>query len=156
MITLTQLGAKTTEIQGSHRLLPLMNTNFTNPTTQPDVLREQIDSSLEKAQAQKNTLRRNSDRYSTANIVLGAIAAVLAGTAGTVGKADTWKPICLFAAVCSVGATVTAKLQTADQLTDISEGVGQLKALKFETIVPTYDSKHVGEKYQQILTAFDV
>ena len=33
---------------------------------------------------------------------------------------------------------------------------GVLKALKFETIVPTYDSKQVGEKYQQILTAFDV
>jgi hypothetical protein len=58
--------------------------------------------------------------------------------------------------VCSIGATVTAKLQTADQLTEISEGVGQLKALKFETIVATYDSKQVGEKYQQILTAFDV
>ena len=106
-----------------------MNINSTNSITQPDVLRDQIGSSLEKAQAQKNTLRRNSSRYSTANIVLGAIAAVLAGTAGTVGKADTWKPICLFAAVCSVGATVTAKLQTADQLTEISEGVGQLKAL---------------------------
>jgi hypothetical protein len=120
------------------------------------VLREQIDSSLKKAQAQKTGLQRNNSRYSTTNVILGAIAAVLAGTAGTVGKADTWKPICLFAAVCSVGATVTAKLQTADQLTEVSECVGQLKALKFETIVPTYDSKQVGEKYQQILTAFDV
>jgi hypothetical protein len=133
-----------------------MNTNSTHSTTQPDVLREQIGGSLEKAQAQKHTLRRNSDRYSTANIVLGAIAAVLAGTAGTVGKADTWKPICLFAAVCSAGATVTAKLQTAEQLTEISEGVGQLKALRFETLAPNYDSKQVGEKYQQILTVFDV
>jgi hypothetical protein len=133
-----------------------MNINSTNSTKQPDVLQEQIGSSLEKAQVQKNTLKRNNSRYSTANIVLGAIAAVLAGTAGTVGKADTWKPICLFAAVCSVGAMVTAKLQTADQLTEISEGVGQLKALRLETIVPTYDSKQVSEKYQQILIAFDV
>ncbi len=133
-----------------------MNTNSTHLTTQPDVLREQIDSSLKKAQAQKTQLKRNNSRYSTTNVILGAIAAVLAGTAGTVGKADTWKPICLFAAVCSIGATVTAKLQTADQLAEISEGVGQLKALKFETIVPTYDSKQVGEKYQQILTTFDV
>ena len=133
-----------------------MNTNSANPTTQPDVLRAQIDSSLEKAQAQKTGLQRNNSRYSTTNAILGAIAAVLAGAAGTVGKADTWKPICLFAAVCSVGATVTAKLQTADQLTELSECVGHLKALKFETIVPTYDSKQVGEKYQQILTAFDV
>ena len=133
-----------------------MNSNLTPPTTQPDVLREQIDRSLEKAQAQKTVLKRNNSRYSTTNIILGAIAAVLAGTAGTVGKADTWKPICLFAATCSVGATITAKLQTADQLTDISEGVGQLKALRFETISSTYDSKQASDKYQQILLAFDV
>lgn len=152
----TQLGAKATEIQLSYLLFLLMNINSTNSTTQPDLLQEQINGSLEKAQAQKTELQRNNSRYSTANIVLGAIAAVLAGTAGTVGKADTWKPICLFAAVCSIGATVTAKLQTADQLTEISEGVGQLKALKSETIVLTYDSKQVGEKYQQILLAFDV
>ena len=132
-----------------------MNTS-THSTTQPDVLREQIDSSLEKAQAQKKALKRNNFRYSTANIILGAIAAVLAGTAGTVGKAATWKPICLFASLCSVSATVTAKLQTDEQLTEISEGVGQLKALKFETLVLTYDSKQVSEKYQRILSAFDI
>jgi hypothetical protein len=133
-----------------------MNTNSIHSITQPDVLREQIDGSLKKAQAQKSRFQRNNSRYSTTNTLLGAIAAVLAGTAGTVGKADTWKPICLFAAVCSAGATVTAKLQTTDQLTEVSECVGQLKALKIETIVPTYDAKQVGEKYQQILTAFDV
>jgi len=67
-------------------------------------MREQISGSLEKAQTQKNILKRNNGRYTTANITLGAIAAVLAGTAGTVGNAATWKPICLVAAACSVGA----------------------------------------------------
>jgi hypothetical protein len=133
-----------------------MNMNSPDSIKQPDVLREQIDSSLKKAQAQKAELQRNNSRYVTTNVILSAIAAVLAGTAGTVGKSDTWKPICLFAAACSVGATVTTKLQTADQLTEISEGVGQLKALRFETIVSTYDPEQVGEKYQQILLAFDV
>lgn len=66
-----------------------MNTNSTDPARQLDVMREQISSSLEKAQTQKNLLKRNSTRYTTANIVLGAIAALLAGTAGTVGKAAT-------------------------------------------------------------------
>ena len=61
-----------------------MNTNSTDPARQLDVMREQISSSLEKAQTQKNILKRNSTRYTTANIVLGAIAALLAGTAGTV------------------------------------------------------------------------
>ena len=133
-----------------------MNTNSTNLTKQPDMLREQIDRSLEAAQSQKNTLKRKNSRYSTTNVILGAIAAVLAGTAGTVGQAATWKPICLFAALCSAGATVTAKLQTVEQLTKISEGVGQLKALRFETVVTAYDPTQVSEKYQQILLAFDV
>lgn len=90
----------------------------------------------------------------TANIVLGAIAALLAGTAGTVGRAATWKPICLLAAACSIGATVTAKLQTTEQLTEASECVGQLKALRIETIDPTYDTDQVRKKYQQILSEF--
>lgn len=131
-----------------------MATDPTGLTKQSDVIREQISSSLEKAQAQKNALKRKNSRYATANIILGAIAAVLAGTAGTVGKAATWKPICLFAAVCSVGATVTAKLQTPEQLTEASECVGQIKALRVETTAPTYDLEHVSEKYQQILSEF--
>ena len=88
--------------------------------------------SLEKAQAQKTVLKCNNSRYSTTNVALGVIAAVLAGT---MGKAETWKQICLFAATYSVGATVTAKLQTTDQLTDTSQGVGQLKALRFEIVL---------------------
>lgn len=115
-------------------------------------MREQISSSLEKAQTQKNLLKRNSTRYTTANIVLGAIAALLAGTAGTVGKAATWKPICLLASACSV--LQCAKLQTTEQLTEASECVGQLKALRIETIAHTYDLERVSEKYKQILSGF--
>jgi hypothetical protein len=132
----------------------LMDTNSTNPARQLDVMREQISSSLEKVQTQKNLLKRNSTRYTTANIILGAIAALLAGTAGTVGKATTWKPICLLASACSIGATVTAKFQTTEQLTEASECVGQLKALRIETIAHTYDLEHVSEKYKQILSGF--
>jgi hypothetical protein len=42
-------------------------------------------------------------------------------------------------------------MQTPEQLTEASECVGQLKALKVETIVPAYDWEQVSEKYQQIL-----
>jgi hypothetical protein len=96
-------------------------------TQQTDVLQEQIFDSLEKAQAQKSTLKRHSSRYIIANVVLGAIAALLAGTAGTVGRAETWKPIFLLAAVCPIGATVTAKLQTADQSAEGANVSGSLK-----------------------------
>ncbi len=128
-----------------------MTTNSTDQEKQSEVLREQISSSLKEAQAQKNALKRTNSRYTTTNLILGVLATLLAGTAGTVGKAETWKPICLLAAICSAGATVTAKMQTAEQLTKASECVGQLRALKVETIAPTYDLEKVSERYQQIL-----
>lgn len=131
-----------------------MSIDSTNLEKQYDDLREQIHNSLEKAQVQKNTLKRNNSRYTTANIIFAAIAAVFAGTAGTIGNAENWKPICLVAALCSVGATVTAKMQTTESLTEASECVGQLKALRIETITPTYDLEQVSEKYQQILSEF--
>ena len=131
-----------------------MTTNSTDQNQQFNVLREQIEGSLEKAQAQKHTLKRTNSRYTIANIILGALAALLAGTAGTVGSAKNWKPVCLFAALCSAGAAATAKLQTSEQLTEASECVGQLKALKVETIAPPDDLEKVSEKYQQILSEF--
>jgi hypothetical protein len=131
-----------------------MTTNSTDQDQQFNVLRGQIEGSLEKAQAQKHTLKRTNSRYTTANIILGALAALLAATAGAVGNAANWKPICLFAAVCSASATVTAKLQTGEQLTEASECVGQLKALKVETITPPDNLEKVSEKYQQILSEF--
>lgn len=132
-----------------------MTINSNDLTKQLDVLRTQIVGSLEKAQVQKNTLKRTNARYTTANIILGAFAAVLAGTAGTVGSsAGNWKLICRFAAACSVGAMATAKMQKVEQLTEASECVGQLKALKVETITPTYDFEQVSEQYQQILSEF--
>jgi hypothetical protein len=131
-----------------------MNTNSTIPKTQSEVMREQISNSLEKAKVQKNILKRNNSRYILANVVLAALATLLAGIAGTVGNARNWRPVCLFVAVCSAGVTVTSKLQTPEQLIEASECVGQLKALKVETMIDTYDLKQVSEKYRQILSEY--
>jgi len=131
-----------------------MNANAIVLETQSDTLKEQISSSLEKVQTQRNVLKRKNSRYMTANIILAALAALLAGMAGTVGNAKNWKVACLFAAVCSAGVTVTSKLQETEQLTETSECVGQLKALRIETISPTYDVHQVSSKYQQILSEF--
>jgi hypothetical protein len=52
---------------------------MTNPADlakHSEILREQINSSLEKAQAQRNTLKQNNSRYTAANIILGAIVNV--------------------------------------------------------------------------------
>lgn len=129
----------------------LMN-DHSNVETQLNMVRSQISSSLEKAREQRNTLKRKNSRYTTTNIILSALATLLAGMAGTIGNAANWKVTCLFAAVCSAGVTVTTKLQTAERLTEASESIGQLKALKVETATPTYDLQQVSEKYQQILS----
>jgi hypothetical protein len=126
----------------------------THSENQLNILREQIFDSLEKAQAQRRILKRNNVRYTTANIVLGAIATVLAGTAGTVGSLNGWKPICLLAAACSAGATVAAKFHTSEQLSEASECVGQLKALRVEVSLPNFDLQQVSEEYQHILSEF--
>lgn len=102
---------------------------------------------------QKNRLKCNNARYTTANSVHAALAALLTGIAGTLGNAKNWKSVCLIAAVCSAGVTVTAKLQTAEQLTQASECVWQLKALRVETMPPTYDLEQVSA-YQQILSQY--
>lgn len=129
-----------------------MTTNSTHQDDQ-DVLREQIYSSLEKAKAHKIRLKRSSSRYFTANLTLSVLAAFLAGTAGIIGnQLGTWKITCLLASAFSIGATVTAKMQTAGQLAEASECVGQLKALRIETIPSTYDWERVSEKYQHVLS----
>lgn len=131
-----------------------MNANSSDLEIHLDAMREEISESLEKAEAQRNALKRKNSRYMTTNIILSALAALLAGIAGTMGNAQNWKITCLFAAACSAGVTVTAKLQTTEQLTEASECVGQLKALKVETVTPTYDLEQVSEKYQQIISDF--
>ncbi len=131
-----------------------MNTNSTIPEIQFDAMRTQISGSLEKVQTQKNTLKRNNTRYTTANIILATLATALAGMAGTVGTAKNWKPVCLFAALCSAGVTVTSKLQTAERLTEASECVGRLKALRVETVIPTYDLGGVSAKYREIVSEY--
>jgi hypothetical protein len=116
-----------------------VTTNSTDLNKQSNALQEQIYSSLEKAQTQKNTLKRSNARYMTTNIILVGIATFLAAIAGTVGNAKSWKPVCLLAAACSAGAAVTSKMQTTEQLTEASECVGQLKALKVDLMTSEYD-----------------
>lgn len=133
-----------------------MNDHSVALETQLNTMRTQISGSLEKARKRRNTLKRKNSRYTTTNILLSALATLLAGMAGTIGSAQNWKVTCLFASVCSAGVTVITKLQTAERLTETSECIGQLKALKVETVTPTYDLQQVTEKYEQILSDFSI
>jgi len=126
-----------------------MNTNSTVLETQLNAMREQISGSLEKAQREYPQTQKlsvhDSKHYSKCP----------GCTLGWYGR-NYWQ--CpkleggLSAAGCSAGVTVTAKLQTAEQLTEASECVGQLKALRVATVTSTYDLEQVSEKYQQILS----
>jgi hypothetical protein len=124
-------------------------------TTYIDALREEIKSSLEKAQVQRSAIERHNSNYATLNLIFSVIAALLAGTAGILGtQGGMWKETCLFSAAFSAAAMAAAKTQMTEQMTDTSECVGQLKALKVETLVSNCDWGQVSEKYQHILSEF--
>lgn len=84
-----------------------MNDYSTTLETQLNTMRTKISSSLEKAQDQRDALKRTNSCYITSNIILNALATLLAGMAGTIGNAQNWKITCLFAAVCSAGVTAS-------------------------------------------------
>lgn len=66
----------------------LMNDYSTTLETQMNTMRTQISSSLEKARDRRDTLKRTNSRYITSNIILSALATLLAGMAGTIGNAQ--------------------------------------------------------------------
>lgn len=130
-----------------------------DPDSQSEILRQQIYSSLDKAQAHRNNLKRANTRYSIVNILLSAAATFIAGQAAVTGNPiNSWRFTCMIASGYALGATVTAGLQKQladpDLLTEASECVGKLKSLKIETIAPTYDLQEVSDKYEQILSEF--
>ncbi|KAM3103703.1 hypothetical protein ACKFKH_29560 [Phormidesmis sp. 146-20] len=84
-----------------------MNDYSTTLETQFNTMRTQISSSLEKAQDQRDALKRTNFRYIRSNIILSALATLLAGMAGTIGNAQNWKITCLFAGVCPAGVTAS-------------------------------------------------
>jgi hypothetical protein len=127
---------------------------------QYNVLRQQIDNSLQKANAHKERLKRANSRYSIFNILLSALATFVAGQAAVVGGAlaGGWRITCAVASGFALGATIVAGVQKQvadpDLLAEASECVGKLRALKIDTLAPTYDLEGARKKYQQILSDF--
>ncbi|MDX2241073.1 MAG: hypothetical protein NW224_10355 [Leptolyngbyaceae cyanobacterium bins.302] len=123
-------------------------------------LRQQIDHSLQRASAQKHKLQTIDRKYSIINIVLGAIAAFVAGQSVVADKplVGNWRVMTTFASVLTLGATVAAGVQkqiaSPDLVAEVSQCVAELKALKIETLSPIYELEKVSEEYQKILTEF--
>jgi hypothetical protein len=132
-----------------------------NPYEQPNRSIEQhINESLNKAQNYQQELRDKNNRYTLTHLILSSLATFLAGQAVFTGAKSTemWKMTCAIASALTLGATITATMQkqVADPqlLTEVSECVGKLKSLKFETISSNYNRQEVTQKYQRILSDF--
>jgi hypothetical protein len=125
-----------------------------------DVLGQQIQDSLKKAEANKNKLKTIEKRYSIINILLSASATFIAGLSAVSNEPlmGNWRTTATVASVLTLGATVVGGIQkqlaAPDLLAETSECVAKLKALKVEIVVGNYDLKQVSEEYQQILSDF--
>jgi len=127
---------------------------------QYDELRQQIIRSLERAEAQKNRLQSVDHRYSIFNIVLGAVAAFIAGQSLVAAKpvVGDWRMMTTVSSVLTLGATVATGLQkkiaSPEAIAEVNQCVAHLKALKVETLTPTFELQKVADQYKHILTAF--
>jgi hypothetical protein len=136
------------------------NTLLPNSNDQYAVLRNQIQHSLQKAEAQKNKLKTIDRRYSIINLCLGAVATFIAGQSAVSNDPmiGNWRATTTVASMLTLGATIAGGLQkqlaAPDLLNEVSECVAKLKALKVETVTSTFEVEEVSEEYQQILSDF--
>ncbi len=137
----------------SHPALPSVDLDHTH-------LREQIDRSLHQATLQKHHLQKIDRQYSVLNIVLGAIAAFIAGQSAIADKPaiGNWRNVAMVASGLTLTATIASGVQKqiapTDLVAEVSQCVAQLKALKIETLSTHYELEAVSDAYQKILTEF--
>ncbi|HEY9664576.1 MAG TPA: hypothetical protein V6C65_39550 [Allocoleopsis sp.] len=136
------------------------NALLTHTDDECNILRQQIQSSLQRAETHKNKLKTIERRFSIINICLGATATLIAGQSAIADNPliGNWRTTTTIASVITLSATIVGGIQkqlaAPDFLVEASECVAKLKALKVETISPTYEVEPVSEEYQQILSDF--
>lgn len=127
---------------------------------QCEILRQHIQSSLQKAEAQRLKLKAIDRRYSIINLCLGTLATFIAGQSGASNEPliVDWRTTATVASVLTLSVTIVGGIQkqlaAPDMITEVNECVAKLKALKIETVVPTFEVDQVSEEYQQILSDF--
>ena len=124
------------------------------------VLRQQIQDSLQKAEAQKNQLKSSGHRYSIANLILSAAATLIVGGSAIIDDPllGNWRFTASIASFCTLGAAIAAgirkQIASPELLLESGECVAKLRDLKIETIPEAYDLEAVNEAYRYILAEF--
>jgi hypothetical protein len=127
---------------------------------QCEILRQHIQASLQKAEAQRVKLKTIDRRYSIINLCLGTLATFIAGQSGVSNEPliVNWRTTATVASVLSLSVTIVGGIQkqlaAPDMIAEANECVAKLKALKIETVVPNFEVDQVSEEYQQILSNF--
>ena len=129
-------------------------------TEQYSQLRQQIKTSLQKAQLQKKRLIQTERCFGIASLLLSAIATFITGESAIAGRpiVENWRFTTTLASVCTLGATVATSLHKqiipTDILVETSECAAQLKALSIETTQTVYDIETVTDHYQRLVAEF--
>ena len=124
-------------------------------------LDQQIQTSFQKATAQRKKLETNTTRYTLTGIILSALATFVAGVPSLIGEpvlTDSWRVTCTVAAIITLAATIITSVQTQvakpEILTKASECVGRLRALLLELQTQDVDYDQVRKQYQSVLVDF--
>ncbi len=124
-------------------------------------LDQQIQTSFQKATAQRKKLETNASRYMITGIILSALATFVAGVPSLIGQpviASSWRITCAVAALITLAATIVTSVQNQvakpDILTKASECVGRLRALLIELQSQEVDYDQVRKQYQSVLVDF--
>ena len=124
------------------------------------VLRQQIQQSLQRVEAQKQRLKSADRRYTIISIVLGVIATFVAGESAVTGEPllGNWRLTTMVASVSTLSATAITGIQkqiaSPEPLLETSECAAKLKALKVETISANYELEPVSDIYQGMIAEF--
>ena len=127
---------------------------------QHTALRQQIQQSLQKVEAEGQRLKSTDRRYTIMSIMLGVIATFVAGESAVTGEPlfGNWRLTTMIASVSTLSATAITGIQkqiaSPEQLLETSECAAKLKALKVETIAADYELDLVTDTYQGIISEF--
>jgi hypothetical protein len=129
----------------------------------PLILHQQIETSLQKAKAQKTRLQNNQKRFDITNTLFSALSTFVAGLATVSGSPvagsgdDGWRLTCGIAAVLTLAATVVSGIQQSTDsskvLSETNACVTKLRVLQMEMLNPNFKGPEISQQYQKVLAS---